>query len=103
MLAITSCLADDDSAYYTNLAIENIRKYPTVDYSTPDYTKETLLFLAQADAMAYFEDHPDFRWDDLKANNVGTLHAFKHHLMASAAGYYSNEFCLALMALSTKD
>jgi hypothetical protein len=87
MLAVTS-VADQQADL-----IARIRANPTEDFSRAD--SKTRNALADADGMAYFQDHKDIK----DAHSVGLAHAFKHHLIGDPADIYAGEFATAIEAL----
>ena len=78
---------------------------PTPDYSTESAYK-ALGALAQADAIAYFEDQRDA----LKPGGgikdvpgIGRAHALKHHLIGNAAEEYVLYFYVTINELTSRE
>jgi hypothetical protein len=92
MLAVT-CFADEQSDL-----IARIRANPMEDFSQLSGADQHAL--ADADAMAYFQDHNDIKDNVL---DIGEAHAFKHHLIGHAATLYSVFFANTIRVLGTKD
>ena len=92
MLAVT-CFADEQSDL-----IARIRANPMEDFSQLSSADQHAL--ADADAMAYFQDHNDIKENVL---DIGEAHAFKHHLIGHSATLYSVFFANTIRVLNTKD
>jgi hypothetical protein len=100
VLAVTSGFADQASM------IEELRANPTADFSqTAGQTDfayyNFLMALADADAMAYFQDHHKEGIESLAGFAIGTAHAFQHQLLGQSANAYAVQFSIALDALLT--
>jgi hypothetical protein len=93
MLAAVTCFADEQSDL-----IARIRANPMEDFSQLSSADQHAL--ADADAMAYFQDHSEIKGLVL---DIGEAHAFKHHLIGHAASMYSVFFANTIRVLTTKD
>jgi hypothetical protein len=97
MLAVTSCLADQLSDY-----IKTCRESPTEDFSRL-YTDEAQRSLANADAIAYFQDHSDLekciKEDRYLCHKIGYAHALAHHILGDKAGLYATDFEYTIQAI----
>jgi hypothetical protein len=91
MLAVTSAFADQASL------VAELRANPTEDFSgKTDGERNTL---AGADAIVYSQDHKGTSIDFNKMSDIGTAHAFKHHLLGEEAVLYMMVFRTSLKAL----
>jgi hypothetical protein len=93
LLAIASCLADDQALY-----IARLRANPTEDFS---HQGDNILSLADADAMIYFQDHKA-KLNLPEEMEIGRAHAVMHRLQHS--GYdstYALRFAVTLDVLLT--
>jgi hypothetical protein len=96
MLAATSVLADDQTAYITR-----IRANPVEDFSQSD--DATIISLSEADALVYAQDHKGAKLGWWNIQEIGLVHAFNHHLIGQMAGRYNTGFSAALKALNNAD
>jgi hypothetical protein len=92
VLAVTSAVADNQASL-----IAELRANPTEDFAGKNLGD--LMALAEADAMVFAQDHKTSGGGQVL--NIGTAHAFKHHLMGEEASMYMIYFSNALNALST--
>ena len=95
VLAVTSCLADQQADYVARLKVN-----PTEDFSV--YAYEERDTLASADALVYFQDHKNSIIDHNDMRDIGMAHALKHHMLGDDAYDYATTFTQTLMSL-TKD
>jgi hypothetical protein len=103
VLIVGTCLLADEQA---NLINYQKQVGPDADFSQKadenerDYTHH-LTELGEADAMIYFAGHKDMKSRD--AMDIGTAHAYKHHLIGTAAYMYAAGFLTAIDALTAKE
>jgi hypothetical protein len=88
---------------------QNMRKWtaewlvanPTGDLS--DLDDNTLIGVAQVDAMIYYQSHKQDELDVVKAWHIGDKHALEHHLLGINVTRYSGAFTQGMEAMYGTD